>query len=61
LDINWIDINEKLPPRKGFYYVRAIWGSLTKEVRVDKARFNGKFFLYGFDWCTITHWAYIEE
>lgn len=63
---DWISVEDRLPQKSGKYMVRAIWGSVDREIREEPALFqmysHGKYgrFQYGFDWCTITHWKEIR-
>jgi len=61
MEKEWIKMNDREPTVKGWYMVRAIWGSIDQTTKEEKALFNNGHFMYGFDWCTITHWKDIEE
>ena len=60
----WINVKERLPDKSGKYSIKGIKGSIDPRKFEDNALFKinrtGGLFLYGFDWCTITHWKEIS-
>ena len=56
----WISVKDRLPSKGGKYRIKGFNGSLNRkpfdEIVIFKTNKTGGRFLYGFDWCEITHW-----
>lgn len=58
--MHWISVDTSLPTQAGKYRIKGFNGSVNPKPFEVTAMFKmypyGGKFLYGFDWCRITHW-----
>ena len=64
MENEWIALEDRLPEENGKYMIRAYWGAINprkvEEPALFKIRPTGGRFMYGFDWCRITHWKHLK-